>query len=32
MAPPEISLQSLWQRTHYVECAATGTSPPDAYC
>ena len=32
MAPPEITLQGLWQRTHYVECTGAGTSPPNAYC
>jgi hypothetical protein len=32
MAPPEITLQSLWQRTHYVECTGAGVSPPDASC
>jgi hypothetical protein len=32
MAPPEIRMQSLWQRTHYVECAGPSETPPDRYC
>jgi hypothetical protein len=30
--PPEIAPQSLWQRTHYVECTGAAVSPPNAYC
>jgi hypothetical protein len=30
--PPEITPQSLWQRTHYVECTGAVVSPPNAYC
>lgn len=32
MTPPDITLQSLWERTHYVECTGAGVSPPNAYC
>jgi hypothetical protein len=32
MAPPNITLSSLWERTHYVECTGAGVSPPNAYC
>jgi hypothetical protein len=32
MVPPDITLQGLWQRTHYIECTGAGTSPPNAYC
>jgi hypothetical protein len=32
LIPPEITPQSLWQRTHYVECTGTAVSPPNAYC
>jgi hypothetical protein len=32
LVPPEITPQSLWQRTHYVECTGAAVSPPNAYC
>jgi hypothetical protein len=32
MIPPEITLQGLWERTHYVECTGAAVSPPNAYC
>jgi hypothetical protein len=32
LAPPDITLQSLWQRTHYFECTGAEVSPPNAYC
>jgi hypothetical protein len=32
VVPPEITPQSLWQRTHYVECTGAALSPPNAYC
>jgi hypothetical protein len=32
VVPPEITPQSLWQRTHYVECTGAAVSPPNAYC
>ncbi|MGZ3386999.1 MAG: hypothetical protein ACXVB5_19085 [Isosphaeraceae bacterium] len=30
--PPDILYESLWERTHYVECTGTEVSPPNAYC
>lgn len=32
IAPPEETTQSLWERTHYVECTGAGASPPNASC
>jgi hypothetical protein len=32
MTPPDITIKSLWERTHYVECTGTQVSPPNAYC
>jgi hypothetical protein len=31
-APEKLTLTSLWERTHYVECTGGSTSTPDAYC
>jgi hypothetical protein len=30
--PPDQTLSSLWERTHYVECTGGTASPPDLYC
>jgi hypothetical protein len=32
MVPPEITLQGLWQRTHYVECTGAAVPSPNASC
>jgi hypothetical protein len=32
LAPPKGTIQSLWERTHYVECTGAGASPPNASC
>jgi hypothetical protein len=32
LAPPEETIQSLWERTRYVECTGAGASPPNASC
>jgi hypothetical protein len=32
LTAPDITLQGLWQRTHYVECAGDTVSPPNSYC
>jgi hypothetical protein len=29
---PELATQTLWERTHYVECTGATASPPDASC
>lgn len=29
---PNETIQSLWERTHYVECTGATASPPDANC
>lgn len=32
LKPPDIFFESLWERTHYVECTGAEVTPPDAYC
>jgi hypothetical protein len=32
IAPPDIKLSSLWERTRYVECVGATATPPDANC
>lgn len=32
IAPPDITLTSLWERTRFVECTGASASPPDASC
>jgi hypothetical protein len=32
MVPPDITLQSLWERTHYFECTGGEASSPAANC
>lgn len=32
MHQPDLSTQTLWERTHYVECTGATASPPDASC
>jgi hypothetical protein len=32
MPQPDLTVQTLWERTRYVECTGASASPPDASC